>query len=132
MERRARQHHARGMDTVLVEWSKARRMTSSVFARALEARDRVAVGLIDRAVETLGQAVATAVTLFDVPLVVVGGGLADRLGPPFVERIEQASLAAMPSGQADTLRVVPGALGDRGGALGAAVAAGARLALVAS
>ncbi|HEX5266981.1 MAG TPA: ROK family protein [Acidimicrobiales bacterium] len=129
MERRARQHHARGMDTVLVEWSKARRMTSSVFARALGARDRVAVSLIDRAVETLGQAIATAVTLLDVPLVVVGGGLADRLGPPFVERIQEASLAAMPSGQADNLRVIPGALGDRGGALGAAVAAGARVAL---
>ena len=132
MERRARQHFARGMDTVLVEWSKARRMTSSVFAKALEARDRVALTLVDRAVETLGQAVATAVTLLDVPLVVVGGGLADRLGPSFVERIEQASLAAMPSGQVETLRVVPGALGDRGGALGAAVAAGARLAVAAA
>lgn len=126
MERRARQHHARGMDTLLVELSNTRRMTSSVFARALEAQDRVAVQLVDRAVETLGQAVAATVTVLDVPLVVVGGGLADRLGPGFVRRVEQASVAAMPSGQADTLRVVPGALGDRGGAFGAVVMAGAR------
>lgn len=127
MERRARQHHDRGMDTALVEWARARRMTSSVFARALEARDQVAVALVDRAVETLGQAIATAVTLLDIPLVVMGGGLADRLGPAFVSRVEQASIAALPAGQTDELRVVSGTLGDRGGALGALVMTGAEV-----
>jgi len=127
MERRARQHHARGLETMLVDLARTRRMTSSVFARALEARDKVAVGLIDRAVETLGQAVAAAISILDVPLVVVGGGLADRLGPSFVERIHAATAESLPVGQGEEIRVVPGSLGDRGGALGAAVVAGANV-----
>ena len=129
MERRARQHHARGLDTMLVETARSRRMTSSVFARALDAGDKVAVTLVDRAVETLGQAVAAAVLVLDVPLVVIGGGLADRLGPSFVERIRAATVASLPAGQGDDVSIVPGTLGDRGGALGAAVLAGAVLEL---
>jgi glucokinase len=96
-------------------------MTSSVFARALAAKDSVAMMLVDRAVETLGLAIASAATILDIPLVVIGGGLADRLGTGFVERISAAALAQMPSGQADVLRVIPGQLRDRGGALGAAL-----------
>ena len=123
MERRARQLEARGRDTALVEQSRTRRMTSSVFARALELGDEVAVRLIERAIETLGLALSTATTLLDVPTVVVGGGLADRLGPLFVERIELATRAAAPQGRGEGLRVVPAALGDRGGAIGAALVA---------
>lgn len=127
MERRARQLSSRGTDTLLVELAKARRMTSSVFARALAARDPVAIGLVDGAVEALGVAVATAAVLLDIPLVVIGGGLSDRLGPEFVARIEKAALELMPGGQAEQLRVVPSALRDRGGAIGAALLAGATL-----
>ncbi|HZT64281.1 MAG TPA: ROK family protein [Acidimicrobiales bacterium] len=126
MERRARQHEARGRDTLLVELSRTRRMTSSVFARALEARDPIAVALVDRAVETLGLALSMATTLMDIPMVVLGGGLADRLGPSFVARVEEAALALVPNGRADTLRVVPAALSDRGGAIGAALSARVR------
>ena len=66
-------------------------MTSGVFAKALAAGDPVAIELLDEAVAALGAAIASAVTLLDLPLVVVGGGLADRLGPAFVGRIEQAA-----------------------------------------
>jgi len=83
----------------------------------------MAVGLLAGAVEALGMALATAVTLLDVPLVVMGGGLADRLGPAFVTRVREATMASMPAGQSE-VEVVAGALGDRGGALGAAVVAG--------
>lgn len=124
MERRARQLYDRGTDTALVELSKTRRMTSSVFAKALDAGDAVAERLVSGAVEALGMAVATAVTLLDVPVVVVGGGLADRLGVPFVRRIKDSAAVALPPEQATEVEVVPGALGDRGGALGAAVLAG--------
>ena len=125
MERRARQLSERGSDTLLVSLSKARRMTSSVFARALAAKDTVAVNLIETAVEVLAQALAATVTMLDVPLVVIGGGLADRLGPPFVARIEAATAELVPAVQSGDLRIVPGLLGDRGGALGAALLAGA-------
>lgn len=120
MERRARELEAGGADTALVELAKAKRMTSGVFAKALDARDPVAIELVDEAVTALGTAVASAVTLLDVHVVVVGGGLADRLGPAFVGRIEQAARSRLflPN---SPLRVLPAALGDRGGAIGAAL-----------
>jgi glucokinase len=127
MERRARQLSERGSDTVLVSLAKARRMTSSVFALALAAKDTVALNLIETAVEVLAQALAATVTMLDVPLVVIGGGLADRLGPSFVARIETAASELVPAVQNGELRITPGRLGDRGGALGAALLAGARI-----
>lgn len=125
MERRARQLSERGSDTVLVSLAKARRMTSSVFARALAAKDTVAINLVETAVDVLAQALAASVTMLDVPLVVIGGGLADRLGASFVARIEAAAAELVPGVQNGELRIVPGLLGDRGGALGAALLAGA-------
>jgi glucokinase len=100
-------------------------MTSGTFARALAQKDPVAVELIDDAIAALGAAIASAVALMDIPLVVVGGGLADRLGPSFVGQVERAVQHELfpvnPS-----LQVVPGELGDRGGAIGAAVVAADR------
>src|SRR2546425_3694413 len=90
MERRARELDAEGRDTVLVELAKTKRMTSGVFAKALASGDAVAIELLDEAVDALGAALASAATLLDLTLIVVGGGLADRLGPAFVGRVEQA------------------------------------------
>jgi predicted NBD/HSP70 family sugar kinase len=64
--------------------------------------------------------------MLDLPLVVIGGGLADRMGAPFVARVEAAVQRELfPRNPA--LRVVPGELGDRGGAIGAALMAAERL-----
>ncbi|MEA3075789.1 MAG: glucokinase [Actinomycetota bacterium] len=122
MEKRARDLEAKGNDTVLVDLAKAKRMTSSVWAKALAAGDQVAIDLIDAAVAALGRAIAGVITTLDLELVVVGGGLADRLGPAFVGRIEQAARSELfPGGS--PVRVVPAALGDRSGAIGAALLA---------
>jgi glucokinase len=126
MERRARDLERKGRDTVLVDLAPARRMTSGVFVKALAAGDAVAVELIDDAVGALGVAIASAVSLLDIALVVVGGGLADRLGATFVERVAQACRADVFPRNPD-LRIVPAALGDRGGSMGAALMAAERI-----
>jgi glucokinase len=122
MEKRARELESKGRDTALVELAPNKRMTSGVFAKALAAGDAVAIELIDGAVAALGVSIASAVTLLDLELVVVGGGLADRLGAAFVGRIEQAVRSEL-FADASTVRVIPAELGDRGGALGAALLA---------
>ena len=96
------------------------RLQSGVWARALEQEDPMAVELIDRAVEALGAGVGSAVTLLDVETVVIGGGLGTRLGEPYVERIREAM---MPHLFADSRPpdVRLAALGDLGGAIGAAL-----------
>jgi glucokinase len=122
MEKRARELDAKGRDTALVELAPSKRMTSGVFAKALAAGDSVTIELLDEAVAALGVAIASAVTLLDLELVVVGGGLADRLGPAFVGRIEQAARSEL-FAESSTLRVISAELGDQGGAIGAALLA---------
>jgi len=119
LEREARARHAAGESTALVDIAADGRMKSSVFAKALDADDRLAAELVDDAVEALGIALSTATALVDLDLVVVGGGLADRLGPAFVGRMEEATRSRMFGTTA--LRCVPAALGDDAGTLGAAL-----------
>ena len=123
MERRAKALENKGHDTVLVDLAKAKRMTSSVWAKALAAGDQVAIDLIDEAVGALGRAIAGVILTLDLQLVVVGGGLADRLGPSFVGRIEQAVRSDIFGGGGSPVRVVSAELGDRAGAIGAALLA---------
>jgi glucokinase len=125
MEAKARQLVDEGKRTVLFEIMEKRgrpRLTSGVWERALERDDKVAIHLIDQAVEALGAGIASALNLLDVEAVIVGGGLGTRLGEPYVERIREAM---MPHLFADD-RPPPievAALGDLGGAIGAAVLA---------
>jgi glucokinase len=122
MERVARESHRSGRRTLLVELAGAKRMTSGVFKAALDADDEVANELVASAVEALGAALAAAVHLLDLPAVVLGGGLADRLGPSFVARVATATGQRLLAGVAP-LRIVLGVLGDRAGAIGAALMA---------
>lgn len=122
MERVARERHDAGQATVLVDLAGDKKMTSGIFAKALEASDAVAVDLIAGAVDALGAALASAVDLLDLPTVVIGGGLADRLGPTFVSRVADATNQRLLAGSTP-VRILPTELGDRGGAVGAALIA---------
>jgi len=131
MEKRARRLAADGEDSLLVDMGKKNRITSSTFAKALAAKDDVTVELLEEAVAALGTAIASCVALLDLDTVVVGGGLADRLGPAFVARVDSAAREQLFLKDAP-LRVVPAVLGDQGGAMGAAQVVLESLAVVAS
>jgi glucokinase len=123
MEIRARRLHKRGRKTDLFKIMEKRgrpRLTSGVWARALEADDELAHELIERALAALGAGIGSALNLLDVETVVIGGGLGTRLGEPYVERIREA---IMPHLFADDRppRVMLAQLGDLGGAIGAAL-----------
>jgi glucokinase len=98
------------------------RLTSSVWWHALERKDKLATKLIERAVEALGAGIASAVNLLDVEAVIIGGGLGVRFGEPYVQLIAQAMRPHLFN---DTRPpdVKLAALGDLGGALGAALLA---------
>ncbi|MEA2331553.1 MAG: glucokinase [Thermoleophilaceae bacterium] len=123
MEIRARRLHKRGRKTDLFKIMEKRgrpRLTSGVWARALEHGDELATELIDRAVGALGAGVASAVNVLDVEAVVIGGGLGTRLGEPYVERIREAMMPHLFVDERPP-RVELAALGDLGGAIGAAL-----------
>jgi glucokinase len=123
MELRARQLHRRGRKTDLFKIMEKRgrtRLQSGVWERALEQGDELATELIDRAVKALGAGVASAVNLLDVETVVIGGGLGTRLGEPYVERIRAAMMPHLFADERPPA-VRLAALGDLGGAIGAAL-----------
>ena len=125
MEARARKRHEKGTNTDLFKLMKERgrtKLTSAVWAKALERGDKLAVELIDDAVDALGAGVASALNLLDVDAVVIGGGLGVRLGEPFVERIREAMMPHL-FNDANPPDVLPAGLGDTGGAIGAALLA---------
>ena len=123
MEARARKLHnkGKGHKTDLFKIMKSRgreRLTSGIWARALDAEDRLAIEIVDEAVDALGNGVASCVNVLDVEAVVIGGGLGLKLGEPYARRIADA--------MAPHLFVPPpvievAKLGDLGGAIGAAL-----------
>jgi glucokinase len=125
MEARARKRHADGEHTDLLKIMEKRgrtRLTSAVWAKALEAQDKLATELIDEAVQALGAGIGSAVNLLDVEAVIIGGGLGVRFGEPMVGRIEQAMLPHV-FNSAHPPDVHLAGLGDLGGALGASLLA---------
>jgi len=96
------------------------RLTSGVWERALDHEDRMAIDLIDRAVKALGVGIASAVNLLDPEIVILGGGLGvrfgERLGPEIRKRIGKNLFD-----KDDPPGFEVAALGDFGGALGAAL-----------
>ncbi len=125
MEARARKRVERGRHTELFTLMRKRgrsRLTSSIWAHALERGDKLAGQIVDEAVEALGAGIASAVNLLDVEAVVIGGGLGVRFGEPYAERIAAAMQPHLfNDSRPPDVRVA--ALGDLGGALGAALLA---------
>jgi glucokinase len=123
MEARARRELDKGANTELFKVMKARgrtRLTSSIWAHALQAQDPLATELIDRAVRALGAGIASAVNLLDVEAVVIGGGLGVRFGQPMAERIATEMHPHLFNDSRPPAVRVAG-LGDLGGAIGAAL-----------
>ncbi|HWJ49907.1 MAG TPA: ROK family protein, partial [Solirubrobacteraceae bacterium] len=126
MERHAAELVEKGRKTDLFKLMKERertRVTSGIWARALEHGDKLAVHMIDRAVRALGAGIASVVNVLDVEGVIVGGGMGVRLGHPYVKRISDAM---QPHLFADSRppHVHVAALGDLGGAIGASLLLG--------
>ncbi|HEY7074427.1 MAG TPA: ROK family protein [Solirubrobacteraceae bacterium] len=125
LEARARRRHEKGEKTRLFKIMEERnrpRLTSGVWNRALGAGDKLAQELIDEAVEALGAGVASALNVLDVEAVVIGGGLGLKLGEPYVEKIRAAIMPHLFTSD-DPPAIMLAALGDLGGAQGAALLA---------
>ncbi|MEJ7583767.1 MAG: ROK family protein [Acidimicrobiales bacterium] len=90
MEAEARRCHGLGEATALVDLAGDGRMKSNVFARAFAVGDVVATRLLDEAVEAVAAGIAATVMVLDLEMVVIGGGVADKLGADFVARIDDA------------------------------------------
>ena len=126
IEEAARRRHDLGNKTKLFEIMERKgkdRVTSSVVAEALERGDDVVEELIGQAVDGLAIAVANAHNLLDLEAIIIGGGLGDRLGATFVERVAAGMQRHLLS-PSEPPAVLTTELRDLSGAVGAAVTAG--------
>jgi glucokinase len=123
MEMKARHLHKKGEKTRLFEIMEKRgrdRLTSGIWARALAHGDKMAIELIDAAIEALGAGVASCVNVLDPEAVIIGGGLGIRLGEPYAKRIANAMMPHLfVDEHPPAIKVAT--LGDLGGAMGAAL-----------
>jgi glucokinase len=123
MELEARRRHDDGEHTdlfKLMERHGRDRLTSGIWERALDADDKLARHLFDRAYKALGAGVASAVNLLDVEAVILGGGLGVRFGDAAAQRLTASMLPHLFNDDRPPA-VAVAALGDLGGALGAAM-----------
>lgn len=131
MERDVRAAIRAGEESIVLGLMKERskeRMTSSVIQRALKKNDPLMRKVMKRAEYYLGILVANVVNTLDPECVVIGGGIAERLSEGFVAPIRKTAYECfLRRHDAQRVRVVPGALGDNAGPLGAVVLARRKL-----
>ncbi len=112
----------------LMEERGKERMTSSVLQRALRKNDPVMRKVMKRAQYYMGMLVASVVNMLDPECVVIGGGIAERLGESYVAPIRKTAYQNfLRRHDAERVKIVPGTLGDNAGPLGAVVLARRRL-----
>ena len=122
MERAAERAAAGGFPTDLftIRDDKGKdRFTSSVWHKALEEGDKLASRLFGEAVEAVGIGIASVINLLDVDRIVIGGGLAEKMGSDLGEMIEEAARPHVFLPSADR-QVVMAELEDDAGMVGAA------------
>lgn len=118
LEVHARELHAAGRPTELIELAGEAPMKSKVFRAAYDAGDPVARELIDEGVALLGTAIVNVAVTVDVSAIVIGGGLGERFGELVTERVAE-SLRTLGHAGVEPV-VLEALLGDHAGALGAA------------
>lgn len=93
LERAALRAAAGGFETNLmaIRDDKGKdRMTSSVWVKALKEEDVLATRLFGEAVEAVAIGIASAINLLDLDRIVLGGGLAEKMGDDLVDLVETA------------------------------------------
>ena len=94
---------------------------SSTIARAYEKDDELARKVVDKSAEFLGVAIANIVTMLSIDCVVLGGGVTEALGEPFVSRVRRSfDRTVFPSVLRKT-DIVASSLNDDAGVFGAAM-----------
>jgi glucokinase len=126
MEARARELAKKGRHTILFKLQEKKgrpRLSSGIWLEAMEKGDRIANQLIEEAVWGLGVGLASVQNLLDLEAIVIGGGLGDRLGSPFIDRIAEEMRPQLFVPERPPV-LVPTEFRDLSGAVGAAVLAG--------
>jgi len=96
------------------------RMTSSVIAHALEEKDPIMMAVLAKAQHAIGLLAGNIVNMFDPEMIVIGGGVAQRLKETFVGPIRETARTRFLRPDTDgAVKIEHATLDDYSGALGA-------------
>ncbi len=126
IERQARWLAANGEPNLLAQFSDTGSLKSKHLERAVNDNDGVAVSLVAEAADALAVALGNVATALDLQRIVLGGGVVDKLGQPFLDQIEQSAVFGGFGPQ--VCELVLATRLDDAGALGAALLADSQLA----
>jgi glucokinase len=95
-------------------------ISSKFFANGLKEGNPHIIGIIDRAADLMGVHIGGCLNLLNPELVLIGGGLVEKLGDYYVKRVEKAMRATAWEFVADDAIVKVAVLGDDAALIGAA------------
>jgi glucokinase len=121
IEAEARRRAERGDRNLLVDYASEGALKSRHLLRAMDEGDQVALDLLDDASDALAVAIGSVATLLDLPRIVLGGGVADKLGQSFIDRVASSELFG--GFGTETCELVLAERIDDAGAVGAALLA---------
>lgn len=122
---------SRGQSSVLSNkvQSKQDRLKSKDLAAAFNANDPLVVREVHRAARHLGLALGGLINVFGPQVVIVGGGVTEALGQPWIDLIRVSASKQAIADPLGTVKIVQATLGDDAGIQGGALLARERFAL---
>lgn len=105
------------------DFTKIKSKMLAKYYRGGEREDALVIEVLDHAAEDLGAMIATFVTTLSLPRVILGGGLVEAVGKPFVDRVERVTRDLAFPDICKKVEVVPSKLEDAAGIYGAAMIA---------
>lgn len=125
MTRRIRKAVRKGRSSVLAPKvsSKNDKLKSKDLAAAFYSGDVVAVSVVNDAAYYLGLGLGSLVNVLGPEIVIIGGGVTVALGPTYIDAVRVAARNQILVDPQERIQIVPAALGDDAGILGAALMA---------
>ncbi len=102
---------------------KLSKIKSKVLALAYEQGDDLVRTVIDDSADYLGMAISNVVTLLSLDMVILGGGLVEAIGKPYVDLVRDAVRREAFPDSLRKIKVEASALGDDAGFVGAGLMA---------
>ncbi|NBB90860.1 MAG: ROK family protein, partial [Spirochaetes bacterium] len=96
---------------------------SAVIEKGWREQESAVVDLVERAARHLGIGMANCVNIFNPELIIIGGGLVEKLGAPYIEQAESAMRKHAMSRLVSIVSVKQAELGDDSTVIGAAALA---------
>ncbi len=123
IERKIRIAEMKGTSTKVFEQDRDKKIRSKKLANAFKKGDSAVTKAIEQSATYIGYGVASLLNIFNPEVVILGGGVVEAIGEPYVDIVRKVAEKNVFKVALRNVKIVPAMLGDNSAALGAAVLA---------